>query len=534
MNYTKRAAFLCCTCYIVLIALSFIPPQKVRGVELRRANVLSDIFSFSVDKVASDVELVIDTKEYEVDMESVAKQVEEVGVSTPSVESNFAWSQADFISEGDSLRPRAGNSPFVPLVKGVAITPIESYDTTSLKPLSRFYRKLLAPDSLVRIAVLGDSFIEADIITADLREALQSQYGGCGTGFAPMHSPLTQYRSTIKTTTSGWTSHNVMQHRKTPEPYSSLFPIAGWVSLPAAGATTTWQCTSARANIDSCHCVRLLFVALNDCSIEVTLNDSQTRTFNIKGGDKTLRQIELRQPSISKVKMRVASGASGFVGYGALFEGERGVVVDNYSVRSNNGQAMFWTSPAINAQIDKRLGGYDMVILQYGLNIMQSGVNKYTAYATQVEKMISYAQKCFPEAAIVVMGVSDRSYKINGIYQPMSEAKSLTEYQRGAARARGVNFWETYAAMQAQGGMSKFVANGWAGKDFTHINLKGGRQIAWALTDAINKGVEAERATMVNKIDYEPIIDSLTTHQLENRLEAKRRLQLPVQQLEQR
>ena len=73
------------------------------------------------------------------------------------------------------------------------------------------------------------------------------------------------------------------------------------------------------------------------------------------------------------------SGAEDFVGYGAVFEG-RGVVVDNYSVRSNNGQAMFWTNPSVNAQINAMLG-YDLVVLQYGLNIMQPGVKNYTNYA---------------------------------------------------------------------------------------------------------------------------------------------------------
>ena len=42
--------------------------------------------------------------------------------------------------------------------------------------------------------------------------------------------------------------------------------------------------------------------------------------------------------------------------------------------------------------------------------------------------------------------------------------------------------------MQSLGGMAQFVANGWAGKDYTHINFAGGRRVAWALYDAINRG----------------------------------------------
>ncbi len=504
MDYTKRAALLCCTCYIILFMISFIPSQKLFGVELRRANVLSDLLTFSADDIHEDVELVIDTEEYDIDLEHVEKQVEAVEAVNSAVESNFEWRDTTAKS-AVSEKPKGA----ITLLKGVEVTPIEDYDSTELTSLSKLYRKLLSPDSLVRIAVLGDSFIEADILTADLRESLQNQYGGCGAGFAPTHSTLMQYRSTIKTKASGWNSYNVMQYRSTPEPYKSHYSVSGWVSRPSNEATTRWETSSVRDNLDSCMCVRVHFLALKDASVEISINDEQSRVFDIKGGD-MLRQIELHQSNIRSVTMRVVSGEDGFIGYGAHFDGETGVVVDNYSVRSNNGQAMFWTSPAINAQIDKSLGGYDLVILQYGLNIMQSGVNKYSSYSAQVEKMISFSQKCFPKATILVMGVSDRSMKKDGSYQPMSEAESLTAYQRQAAQNMGVCFWDTHSAMQSQGGMSRFVANGWAAKDYTHINHGGGRQIAWALVDAVAKGAYKQKTQMVKKVEYEPIVDSLS------------------------
>ncbi len=530
MDYTKRAALLCCTCYLVLLAISFIPPQTAFGLELRRANVLSNIISFSEDNLTENVELVIDTKEYEIDFEAVEQELEAVSMQKESADQSVTWSSemidslyVDVVEEEEitveAEAKEEAEKIFSPvrLLEAIDIVTIENFDTVELTSLNRFYRKMLSQDSLVRIAVLGDSFIEADILTADLREALQSQYGGCGTGFAPMHSPLTQYRKTVNTNSKGWTSHNVMQHKTTPSPYNTLFPISGWVSLPSPGASVTWESSSVRKNLDSCSCVRLHFLARNTCSVEVAINGGESRTFNFDASE-SLRQIELQGQNIRSVTMRVSKGHDGFVGYGAHFDGQCGVTVDNYSVRSNNGQAMFWTSAAINAQIDKNLGGYDLVILQYGLNIMQSGVNRYTSYSEQIEKMIRYSQKCFPNAAIIVMGVSDRSTKKNGTYEPMSEAESMTEYQRQAAENQGVNFWNTYAAMQAQGGMSRFVVNGWAAKDYTHINFAGGKQIAWALVDAMNQGAIEERKNMVVKAEYEPIIDSLQSEAIQKQL----------------
>ena len=123
-----------------------------------------------------------------------------------------------------------------------------------------------------------------------------------------------------------------------------------------------------------------------------------------------MRRIVVHAPHLHALAFEVLSGTEGFAGYGAVFESDAGVVVDNYSVRSNNGQAMFWTDPSVNAQIDAMLH-YDLVILQYGLNIMQAGVKDYSGYSRQIEKMVAYVRRCFPGAAVLVLGVSDRSVK---------------------------------------------------------------------------------------------------------------------------
>lgn len=52
-------------------------------------------------------------------------------------------------------------------------------------------------NSPVRIAFLGDSFIEADILTQDIREELQSHFGGRGVGYVPMTSMTAGFRRTV-------------------------------------------------------------------------------------------------------------------------------------------------------------------------------------------------------------------------------------------------------------------------------------------------------------------------------------------------
>ena len=490
----------------VLTAVSFIPPQSLGGVKLRRANILSDLVAFDDAVAVAEEPALFDEEDFHVDMEQVAERIEAERIEANSaprpVQITFEWALAP-----DSVR----RMPVVP--DSVRLNPtlveIEDFGTPDSSRLQAFYDTLLCARRPVRIAVLGDSFIEGDILTADLRERLQQAYGGGGAGFAPMASPLTAFRRTIKTQSKGWTSYNIMQRKAAPQNLRENFYISGWVCQPAAGASTRWENSDYRKRLDSCTAARVFFISPGESRVELTLNDSLRREFTVESAP-NIRQIAVTAPHVRSLSFKVLSGNEGFIGYGAVFEAD-GVVVDNYSVRSNNGQAMFWTNPSVNAQMNALLG-YDLVILQYGLNIMQTGVSNYTNYAGQIEKMVAYVRQCFPTAAVLVLGVSDRSVKTDAGFEPMDAIPHMLDCQRRAARNTGAAFWPTCDAMRALGGMEQFVKNGWAGKDYTHINYAGGRRVAWALFDAINAGVSEvyteQRIASLRRTAAQAVLDS--------------------------
>ena len=509
-NYLHRGWIALTALIAVLVGVSFIPPQSVGGVRLRRANILSDLFAFEDAAETKAEPALFDEEEFHVDMEQVAELIVADSLAD-SVRTTFAWSLAAPDTVLRAVRPDT-------VRMHARVIPIEDYDTTGMSPMKRFYEALLGGRG-VRIAVLGDSFIEGDILTADLREKLQCSYGGGGTGFAPMASPLTAFRRTVRTQARGWNSYNIMQRQRTPEALRGNYYVSGWVCSPETGASTRWESTDARERLDSVTTARVLFLATEDARVEATLNDTLSRSFDIEG-DPAVRQLLVTAPHIRSLSFKVNSGAKGFIGYGATFEGD-GVTVDNYSVRSNNGQAMFWTNPSVNAQMNALLG-YDLVVLQYGLNIMQAGVHAYNSYGRQVEKMVAYVRQCFPGAAVLVLGVSDRSVKGEAGFEPMDAVPYMTECQRRAARNTGAAFWPTSEAMQALGGMERFVANGWAGKDYTHINYAGGRQVALALFDAINAGLDSAAVTLEaearRREAQQAVIDSLHLAELDRQL----------------
>ena len=506
-DYT-RTAWLAVTALIaVLVAVSFIPPRTLGGIKLRRANILSDLIDFD-DAEAAGAEAAtpttFDEEEFRIDLEQVAERIV-ADTTPPPVQISFEW---DLRHEGDTLRRdrpphRSAHRPPKRLTD--TLTPIEDFDTTGLRGMRVFCDTLLRARRPVRIAFMGDSFVEGDILTADLREMLQETFGGGGVGFVPAASPFTGFRQTVKTTSKGWTPYNIMQRKSVPDPYAGDFFVSGWVAAAADGASTRWDMTSRRRHLEECSRARLLFISRSPSQVSVTLNDGEVRTFGFEG-DEVVRQIVVEEPQIRSLEMKVERGADGFTAYGADFDDLKGVSVDNFSIRSNNGQAMFWTSPSVNAQINS-MRPYDLVILQYGLNIMQADRHDYSLYAEQVEKMIRFVRSCFPQAAVVVMGVSDRSQRGEDGIVPMESARDLSQWQRSAAEACGAAYWDTYGAMQRLGGMTSFVDNGWAGKDYTHINYAGGAQVARALFHGLLQGVQRHIEYMREAIERQrPVI----------------------------
>ena len=510
-DFTSRGWLVAAATLAVLIVVSFIPPIDAGEVRLRRASIISDLITFSSDTELAEAQAEaapeIDVEEFEVDLEQVARTVAHTTASaSPLGEATSASWEGIFDEQPTGGNYTASKEPiatsFANLLPDTSlITPIEEFAGDEFNsPLSRLYDKLLRGEEPVRIAFMGDSFVEGDILTADLRELLQDTFGGGGVGFVPFASPFTGFRQTIKTTAKGWTPYNIMQRKSVPAPYVSDFFVSGWVARAANDATTRWEVSSKRRHLEECNRARLIFIARQHTRIAIRLNDGEERIFEFEP-DEVVRQIVVEEPSIRSLEMTVLEGEAGFTGIGADFDStEDGVAVDNFSIRSNNGQAMFWSSASVNAQVHS-MRAYDLVILQYGLNIMQADRHNYSLYGEQVEKMIRYAESCFPGAVVMVMGVSDRSQRGEQGIVPMTSAVDLTAAQRQAAERCGVVFWNTYEAMQRLGGMTHFVEQGWAGKDYTHINYAGGREIARSLYHAILLGADQRSRTLRERVE---------------------------------
>lgn len=119
-------------------------------------------------------------------MAQVARRIEaeriEADTAPRPVQTTFEW-----LLRQDSSGRRAVVPDTVRL--NPALVAIEQFAPADSGRLRAFYDTLLYARRPVRIAVLGDSFIEGDILTADLREKLQQAYGGAARALPRWHRP---------------------------------------------------------------------------------------------------------------------------------------------------------------------------------------------------------------------------------------------------------------------------------------------------------------------------------------------------------
>jgi hypothetical protein len=467
-DYTKYAFRITFIVVAAMLVLSLVPPFSIGGLHFRRTNILSDIFVF-IDRVAErSGELTDADREFLSEAEALAVPEADAQVQ-PAAAAEHSWDLGgEEEAAGRGATVTGGGLAFEDYTPegGVSVADFAS----SLEDASR--------RRTVRIAFFGDSYIEGDIITGDVREQLQEAYGGQGVGFVPMGTPQAISRPSIRHQFGGWKNYNLIYKKNVPAPWSGLFSASGTVSVPEGGAAwSEYRGTGFRKRLGSWSRARFIFVDYAGATIDMAVNDSITRRFEPAPAAGQLQQISLTGSGMRSLRVAVDASAGDFAGYGVVLEGTRGVAVDNYAIRSNSGIAMFGTDAQVNAQLGRMLG-FDMIVLQWGLNAMSADATDYKAYGAQLRRVVNYMKSCFPRSAIVIMGVGDRAVQREGEMITQPGVLAMLREQRAAAEACGVAFWNTFAAMGGQGSMSAFVERGWAAKDYTHLSYGGGRYIA--------------------------------------------------------
>lgn len=346
------------------------------------------------------------------------------------------------------------------------------------KALHHFYSALGKAKQLnrpVRIAFLGDSFIEGDIIVGDLRRGLQRKFGGKGVGFVPIASNVSAFRSTVKHTFNGWKTLSILKDTSERYTLSNLL----FESEEVSNITLD---TQAQYSIDNhVNSAKLLYQYNESTAVQIVINSEDT-FHTLLPATQTIKQIEWND-SIRKISFDFKQ-ALGFKALGVVLEDSAGITVDNYSLRGSSGINLAQLDEEQCVQFQE-IRPYDLIILQYGLNVANAESLQYTWYRNRMIEIIRRLRTLFPETDILLLGVSDRSYQEEGEYVTMPAVLALMHEQRQIAKRTGISFWNMFKAMGGEKSMIRYVENNWASKDYTHLSFRGGKEIANSLLNAL-------------------------------------------------
>ncbi len=440
---------------VFLFILSLMPWSKWTGDAISDFNLLSDIFPSAAP----------DTTEYdeispEIDPELLAIAKEE---STQT---------SDTIAGDTAVRVVVAAAP--PRQQGDMI--IEDY-TPDRSGLSHMKAALARRNSRpVRIGVIGDSYIEGDIFTQDIRRMLQEQYGGCGVGYVPAFSETAGFRRSVHHKASGWTEHDIRKSKTTK------FTIAGQHFTGSNDATFTFTGNSKQPLLAGWATSRVLFIAPAEGTIAIS-NDSEERSFNIKAAPDSVQCIEL--PGRTS-RFSLKSSVPGLTVLGAWLEDINGVVLDNMSLRGDSGTSHRRVSGDLTSQL-RQYVDYDLIIMEYGINALSEKQTEYSAYRKVMTRVARHLKSCYPNADIVLLGIGDRGVKKNGQIQSIPTAPAMVAAQRDAARDAGVLFWDTREAMGGEGAVISWRQQKLVNGDYIHLNSNGGARLAEEFVASLNR-----------------------------------------------
>ncbi|GEP90956.1 Lysophospholipase L1 [Chitinophaga terrae (ex Kim and Jung 2007)] len=330
--------------------------------------------------------------------------------------------------------------------------------------------------SKVRIAYFGDSMIEGDLITADLRDSLQHFFGGAGVGFVPITSVVASFRTTITHTFSkDWKDY----HYKNSPPSNVLLGLSGHTFYPGGSSWAKYSPVK-KPLLDKFEEVSVLYGPAGNGM--VTIND---KPYTLTGS-RTVNRLDLRQDTGAQSITLVNSGNAVPL-YGVCFESENGIYVDNYSFRGISGVELGRLSAAMVRQMQEERH-YDLVIMHYGANVLfRPELTDYSWYQKPMTKVLDSLRQDLPGTSFLIVGTADKSYRKADKYVTAPGVEALLKVQHDLAADHGTAYWNLYAAMGGEGSMVKWVEGDtvMANKDYTHFNRTGAAKVGALLYKAL-------------------------------------------------
>ena len=345
------------------------------------------------------------------------------------------------------------------------------YGVGTTTSLVKFYKKLnqlQQGKTKIRIAYFGDSFIEGDRITSDIRFQLQKLFGGNGIGFLPVYSNLANQYTQLKMHSDGWLDYNFTEN---PKKYP--LGLMGHVFYPIGSTEVIYEAIGSQ----SFNSIKL-YTGPTDNARTVDVEIDGNPSIQAINGNSLVNETNISAPTPIK-KIKIATSDETLPFYGVSLEDQSGIYIDNYAFRGNSGIETQKLTPELITQ-QNSFFNYDLIILGYGLNALEHNAQKFDWYEQSMNKVIAKFKNGFTNTPILLISIADVSYKYDGVYSTEKAVPFMVAIQQRIAEKNNIAFWNLYQTIGGENTMLKWVKGDtiFGAPDYTHVTDKGAKKIA--------------------------------------------------------
>ncbi|HKK42454.1 MAG TPA: MBOAT family O-acyltransferase [Bacteroidales bacterium] len=401
-----------------------------------------------------------------------------------------------FPGETDTI---TGGNPLIDTLSIPYGTPLLKPDSLSGShltndPLRRFMDSLDYSDRQVRVMYYGDSQLEGDRITSYLRSILRKYDPGTGPGlFLPL-MPVMYTSSIWIKSSSNWKRYNYLSYEEGRISHNRLGPFMTICRyLPEDRETQEPVKATVR--------IRPSYVADSSAVIFDVLrifygNTKGRVSVKVSGdGDILLSDTLKRGEGFNELSCnlyRAGDVTIEFTGrispdiYGLSIESRKGLVIDNIPQRGSAGLE-FTMVDSSNLGKALRTLSPDLIIMQYGLNIVKNIRNSYSYYERGLKRQITLLKEICPSAGIIVAGLTDMAEREGDSIQSYPNIPLIINAQRKAALSEGVVFWDAYKAMGGQSSIVRWSERSppLAQKDYIHLTYQGADTLSKIMAESL-------------------------------------------------
>lgn len=343
-------------------------------------------------------------------------------------------------------------------------------------------------DRIVRVVHYGDSQIEMDRISQDLREQLQQKFGGIGTGFFPALGNVPS-ASIMKSASGGFVQYTMYGDSTTMRAGHNRYGILAQVVKLSGGGTVTLRSTrnkNARERVKTFSSVSLLYGRASQNFKASVQSDTLKAKEIVSGGEGGATLVTWTFPRpVEKASIKI-SGNAEIYAVGA--DGTSGIAVDNVPLRGCSGTIFHRISKPLMKDCftltDTRL-----IILQFGGNFMPVASNSrvISQYQEQIAAEIQYFHEVAPEARILFIGPSDMGKSVGGRIVTWPRLPEMVDSLKATALRNDAAYWDLFRMMGGENSMGQWVKHHppYAGPDYIHFTADGARKVGDALSRSL-------------------------------------------------